>query len=161
MTSSVFGGIAARNFGYAKVVLHRRIALGDDGCYVTVHLQRTPEAEAAVGKEYFPDVDQASPDIAQQLRLMESLRRLRQQLGETSARWEELVRSAADAIVVVEPDGRVGYANARWRELLGVEGDELVGGAFARIVHPKDDERTREAFVHALAGERVVGIPCR
>ena len=38
MTSSVFGGIAARNFGYAKVELKERIALGDAQCSVRVHL---------------------------------------------------------------------------------------------------------------------------
>lgn len=38
MTSSVFGGIAARNFGYAKVELHKRIAEGDGLCDVRVHL---------------------------------------------------------------------------------------------------------------------------
>src|SRR5579875_3142766 len=94
MTSSVFGGIAARNFGYAKVVLHQRIALGDDGCYVSVYLQPTPEAEAAVGKEYFPEVERASPDIAQQLRLMDNVRRLQRELGEMHSRWEEVVRGA-------------------------------------------------------------------
>ncbi len=38
MTSSVFGGIAARNYGTATVVLEERIAVGDPGCRVTVHL---------------------------------------------------------------------------------------------------------------------------
>lgn len=36
MTSSVFGGIAARNFGFAKVVLHQRIACDDPTCEVSV-----------------------------------------------------------------------------------------------------------------------------
>jgi len=38
MTSSVFGGIAARNFGYAKVVLDRTIARGNRTCLVSVYL---------------------------------------------------------------------------------------------------------------------------
>ncbi len=37
MTSSVFGGIAARNFGYAKVELRRRIASNDAQCEVCVY----------------------------------------------------------------------------------------------------------------------------
>jgi Nif-specific regulatory protein/two-component system response regulator AtoC len=37
MTSSVFGGIAARNFGYAKVELRRRIATHDGRCEVCVY----------------------------------------------------------------------------------------------------------------------------
>lgn len=36
MTSSVFGGIAARNFGFAKIVLHQRIACNDRTCEVSV-----------------------------------------------------------------------------------------------------------------------------
>lgn len=36
MTASVFGGIAARNFGFAKVVLHQRIACNDPTCEVSV-----------------------------------------------------------------------------------------------------------------------------
>jgi len=51
MTSSVFGGIAARNFGYAKVTLASRIALGDACCEVHVHLD--PQAAKTVeGVEY-------------------------------------------------------------------------------------------------------------
>jgi predicted ArsR family transcriptional regulator len=53
MTSNVFGGIAAENLGYAKVVLEETIAEGDPGCRVVVYLKPTPEAEAAMGREYF------------------------------------------------------------------------------------------------------------
>lgn len=37
MTSSVFGGIAARNFGYAKVILDKRIAVGDGMCEARIY----------------------------------------------------------------------------------------------------------------------------
>ncbi len=53
MTSNVFGGIAAENLGYAKVVLEETIAEGAAGCRVVVYLKPTPEAEAASGREYF------------------------------------------------------------------------------------------------------------
>jgi len=39
MTSSVFGGIAARNFGDASVILEQRIAVGDPECRVVVNLR--------------------------------------------------------------------------------------------------------------------------
>jgi anti-sigma regulatory factor (Ser/Thr protein kinase) len=47
MTSSVFGGIAARNSptGRAAISLEERIAVGDPHCRVVVHLRETP-AEA-------------------------------------------------------------------------------------------------------------------
>lgn len=45
MTSSVFGGIAARNSdGPAAVLLEERIAVGDPGCRVTVYLSDPPAA---------------------------------------------------------------------------------------------------------------------
>ncbi|WP_425258964.1 methanogen output domain 1-containing protein [Rubrivivax sp. RP6-9] len=53
MTSNVFGVIAAENLGQAKVELVRTIAEGAAGCRVVVHLQATPQADAATGREYF------------------------------------------------------------------------------------------------------------
>ncbi|MHB8886587.1 MAG: sigma 54-interacting transcriptional regulator [Methylovirgula sp.] len=46
MTASVFGGIAARNFGYGKVELRKRIALNDGCCEVCIYT----DADAARGK---------------------------------------------------------------------------------------------------------------
>ncbi|HYE34818.1 sigma 54-interacting transcriptional regulator [Methylocaldum sp.] len=57
MTSSVFGGIAARNFGYAKVVLERRIALGHEGCEVGIYLNH----ETATGLQGIEYRDQPEP----------------------------------------------------------------------------------------------------
>lgn len=57
MTSNVFGSIAAANLGYAKVELQETIAQGHPGCRVVVHLQDTPAAEAAPGREYFAGAD--------------------------------------------------------------------------------------------------------
>lgn len=51
MTSSVFGGIAARNFGYAKVELRKRIAVGDGRCEVCVHTNAA-SAQDQPGDEY-------------------------------------------------------------------------------------------------------------
>lgn len=161
MTSSVFGGIAARNFGWAKVALNRRIALGDPGCHVTVYLRRTSEAEAAIGREYVPNIDQASPDIADQLRLMDNVRQLRSRLGEARSRWDEVVQGAADAICVLAPENRVIFANDRWRDLLGVEGAELVGGTLLRLTPPEEREATAAALARAAEGKRVTGHPCQ
>ncbi|MEU9099573.1 methanogen output domain 1-containing protein [Streptomyces sp. NPDC048361] len=53
MTSNVFGTIAARNLGYARVELEQTIARGDAGCRVVVHL--VPDMDTATGREYFGD----------------------------------------------------------------------------------------------------------
>ena len=53
MTSNVFGSIAARNLGYAKVALEQTIAEGAPGCRVVVYLRQDGESERAEGREYF------------------------------------------------------------------------------------------------------------
>ncbi|HMM95507.1 ATP-binding protein [Phycicoccus sp.] len=55
MTSSVFGGIAARNHeGGASVLLEERIAVGDPGCRVVVHLGEPPVEVAPFVHQYRP-----------------------------------------------------------------------------------------------------------
>ncbi|MCG1020538.1 methanogen output domain 1-containing protein [Sutcliffiella horikoshii] len=48
MTSSVFGGIASRKFGYSKVDLRKRIAVGDLGCEVVIYFQPNPDVNGDV-----------------------------------------------------------------------------------------------------------------
>lgn len=56
MTSNVFGSIAAQNLGYARVQLDETIAMGNQGCRVTVFL--TPAADDdAGGREYYRRLD--------------------------------------------------------------------------------------------------------
>jgi predicted ArsR family transcriptional regulator len=53
MTSSVFGGIAARNAGSdVAVLLEERIAVGDPGCRVVVSLTPPPQEAAAFAHHY-------------------------------------------------------------------------------------------------------------
>lgn len=53
MTSSVFGGIAAANSeDGAAIVLEERIAVGDPGCRVVVHLGPAPEESAPFAHRY-------------------------------------------------------------------------------------------------------------
>jgi anti-sigma regulatory factor (Ser/Thr protein kinase) len=67
MTSSVFGGIAARNHGQAVVLLDERIAVGDPECRITVLLgpaagDRTPSGHRYHGDSPDPADLQGSPD---------------------------------------------------------------------------------------------------
>jgi anti-sigma regulatory factor (Ser/Thr protein kinase)/predicted ArsR family transcriptional regulator len=52
MTSSVFGGIAARNADGAAVMLEERIAVGDPECRVVIQLSGSGEAESRFGHSY-------------------------------------------------------------------------------------------------------------
>lgn len=53
MTSNVFGVIASDQLGYAKVSIEQSIARGDEGCRVVVRHERSNDARAAGGREYF------------------------------------------------------------------------------------------------------------
>ncbi len=58
MTSSVFGGIAARNAGApVTVLLEERIAVGDPGCRVVVDLAPGTTGESPHGHRYSPPAD--------------------------------------------------------------------------------------------------------
>jgi len=59
MTSSVFGGIAARNTGGASVVLEERIAVGDPECRVAVWLTGAQRGRWGAAHEYGAVADAA------------------------------------------------------------------------------------------------------
>ncbi|MCQ8181076.1 sigma 54-interacting transcriptional regulator [Methylomonas sp. SURF-1] len=63
MTSSVFGGIAARNFGYAKVEIKRSIARQHGGCEVCIHTDRS----SAAGKPGLEYRRQDQPDESREM----------------------------------------------------------------------------------------------
>ena len=64
MTSSVFGGIAARNTGRSAVVLEERIALGDPECRVVVWLAGNEPPDRDAAHHYLGPVDDSGSDPA-------------------------------------------------------------------------------------------------
>ncbi|QJD30841.1 sigma 54-interacting transcriptional regulator [Methylococcus geothermalis] len=161
MTSSVFGGIAARNFGYAKVTLARRIALGDAGCEVHVHLDRGA-ARDVEGVEYLaptaPGDDRRTMDELQ-ARIDERMHRIwcqmnaRHQAEESVRRPIIVARSPAmqavlQAIETVAPTPATVLIHGE----TGV-GKELV----ARAVHAMS-ERCQKPFIAVNCGAIPEGI---
>ena len=61
MTSSVFGGIAARNTGGASVVLEERIAVGDPECRVVVWLGGDKRGRWQAAHDYAPPTPRQLP----------------------------------------------------------------------------------------------------
>jgi two-component system sensor histidine kinase DegS len=55
ITSGVFGGIAALNFGFGKVSLRKRIGLGESHCEVCVYLEKNGESAQEGGIIYTPE----------------------------------------------------------------------------------------------------------
>lgn len=107
MTSSIFGGIAARNFGYAKVELKKRIALGSDHCEISIH-NDPAKAENVVGDEYFSDGRQVIAEVRApsnvQKRIEERLHTLwkREHTQSLSADIEEAPKLVAQSPIMLK-----------------------------------------------------------
>lgn len=65
MTSSVFGGIAARNTGGAAVVLEERIAVGDPECRIVIWLGADKTGRWETAHDYDPDPAAGADDRGQ------------------------------------------------------------------------------------------------
>ena len=153
MTSSVFGAIAARNFGYAKVELHKRIATHDGLCDVRVHLDPQLAAHHP-GDEYRSAGDtvvalSAAAEITG--RLEEKLRKVwcappeancRRPLRRRIVAESEAMQTALRAVEVVAPTP----ASVLVTGETGV-GKEVI----ARAVHASSD-RAEQAFLAVNCG---------
>ncbi|WP_256301236.1 PAS domain-containing protein [Haloarchaeobius salinus] len=70
----------------------------------------------------------------------------------TVSDFEPLVEHAQDLITVVDPDGRIRYANPAVEDILGYDRDEFVGSPVFDYVHP-DDRREVAAETEAVLEE--------
>ncbi|HWP01249.1 MAG TPA: sigma 54-interacting transcriptional regulator [Methylococcus sp.] len=161
MTSSVFGGIAARNFGYAKVVLEKRIALNHEGCEVAIYLDRE-SARDREGIEYreAPEATEESRRLGElQARIEERLHQLWCQLHAQRTALPEIerptivakspaMRQVLQAIATVAPTP----ATVLIRGETGV-GKELV----ARAIHAMS-ERAHQPFIAVNCGAIPEGL---
>ncbi|MVF23079.1 AAA family ATPase [Methylocaldum sp. BRCS4] len=155
MTSSVFGGIAARNFGYAKVVLEKRIALNHDGCEVAIYFDKEA-ARDREGIEYrdYPEVTAEQQHIGElQARIEERMHQIWCQMNSRRTAlpeierpiivaWSPAMRQVLQAIETVAPTP----ATVLIRGETGV-GKELV----ARAIHAMS-ERSQKAFLAVNCG---------
>jgi PAS domain S-box-containing protein len=75
-------------------------------------------------------------------RLLEALDRSRQELREQKLRDELILASTEEAIIGIDVDGRVTFANAAGGEMLRVPADELVGRDFHVHHHSRHEDGT-------------------
>jgi transcriptional regulator with PAS, ATPase and Fis domain len=95
MTSSVFGGIAARNFGYAKVELRKRIATHDGMCEVCIHTNPKAATQYAGTEYHRDDVPAVKPLVYEtRQRMEERMRAVWCPVGELAAPMKECERAS-------------------------------------------------------------------
>lgn len=110
-----------------------------------VHVSYGPEHDASGGVVGFVA---AILDITERKTAEEALR-------ESEMSYRTLIENAADAIFVVNPDGRLRQANSRACEMFGYSAEEFIGMPASAIVAPDDAAAQRETLQRVAAGERV------
>ncbi|MHB8246826.1 MAG: PAS domain-containing protein [Acidimicrobiales bacterium] len=68
-----------------------------------------------------------------------------------------LVQHVTDAIVVIDAQGSVIYANASGRAMFGVSAEQAIGSSAFRYIHPEDRERVAALYAQ-LAGSAGVCV---
>ncbi|MDN4527565.1 methanogen output domain 1-containing protein [Fictibacillus fluitans] len=102
MTSSVFGGIAARHFGYGKVSLRKRIALGDRNCEIAIYLSPDDSEEGIEYKDLAVSPANADPFNWEE----ETITMLNEELKRTDEMMIKLLDELEDLRRKVNKDGQ-------------------------------------------------------
>ncbi|MBI4409314.1 MAG: PAS domain S-box protein, partial [Gemmatimonadetes bacterium] len=104
----------------------------------------------------------AESHAAELARLTTSLRASERALRESEQRFRSLVENAADAITVLDTNGRVQYTTPAIERVLGFKPEERVGRSGFEFVHPDDLARVRQAFAELVQQPRQsVGLELR
>ena len=91
-------------------------------------------------------------DALARRRLQREHRRMSERLGQSERLHRFLVDHSPDLIYALDAEGRFTFVNTRAEAVLGVRRDELVGRAFASVVH-EGDQRLAAQICAAPAGD--------
>jgi PAS domain S-box-containing protein len=72
--------------------------------------------------------------------------------GASEGRYRALLESSSEALVLLDAKGRIQYASAAMRRVLGYNSAEVLGRAGLGFVHPEDRDAVQETFA-ALSAE--------
>jgi PAS domain S-box-containing protein len=93
----------------------------------------------------------------ERLRILSTDRLSREILYETESRYQRLVENVNDAIVVEDAEGRLVFANRRFREWFGLENSDIRQASIEQYVAPKFRAEIRDRRERRLRGEPVPG----
>lgn len=86
---------------------------------------------------------------------------LRDDLRASEEHYRALVENSGDVICVLDPEGKVQWANAAFERMLGYRPEDLPADGILAMVHEADAHDVARAFARMLAGERVSGVEFR
>src|SRR5262249_7704219 len=84
-----------------------------------------------------------------------------QALRESEARFRSLADTAPVLIWMADVEGACSYVNRVWLEFTGRTLAEELGHGWADVIHPEDGERTRPAYLAALAAREPYHVEIR
>ena len=82
-------------------------------------------------------------------------------LRESEERFRFLAESIPHMVWAAQPDGQSDYYNARFLDYLGMTLEQLQGWTWTETLHPDDQQRTIDAWEHALRNGAEFLIECR
>ncbi|MEO8717150.1 MAG: PAS domain S-box protein [Burkholderiales bacterium] len=71
--------------------------------------------------------------------------------GASEGRYRALLESSSEALVLLDAKGRIQYASAAMRRVLGYNSAEIMGRAGLSFVRPEDREAVQKAFIELSA----------
>lgn len=117
------------------------------------HFETGDPIPAEVHLLALPDLDTGVPArVAAIFRDRREARQAEAALRASESRLSSLVANTSDLVMVVGPDGRVGFVNAAVTPLLGYEPDEVAGEQALDFVHAEDVDEAIDHLMAALAG---------
>jgi PAS domain S-box-containing protein len=70
---------------------------------------------------------------------------------ETEKRFRALIENSSDAVLLMDPDGRILYASPSTARVLGYSPEEITGSNCFDLIHPSDSEKVRQSIAGAIA----------
>jgi PAS domain S-box-containing protein len=80
---------------------------------------------------------------------------------EAETKFETMVLSSPDLVLIHNAQGEVTYASPQARSVLGRDPDSLLGKRLPDIIYPDDEKRARAAFDAVLAGKEMEELEYR
>ena len=84
---------------------------------------------------------------------MHALRTALTERNQAQDRFRSAIEFAASGVAMVSPDGRVLMANPALCDMLGYSAQDIVGIAYAELVHPEEREQSLKTIARMVAGE--------
>ena len=147
MASVVCGGKAVAQYGYPGESAGN-IAL-PLGCCDTAYGTMNLHAETVLQEEEINWLNEVAIDLSYAIwaqRMRAGQRLVEEKLRESEERYRLILENAADAVMIVDPEGRFVYVNQQAQKMLGYSADELLGMSLSDITPPEEIETVTGLF---------------